>query len=406
MNSDFEKDSVGIEAVGVYAPRYYVSLMDLALARGVDPQKYLTGIGQEQMSVPVPDEDVVTMGANAAREALSDVDRSRIDTLIFATESGVDQSKAAAIYCHHLLDLPQRCKSFEIKQACCGSTAAVQMALAMVAQRPDRKVLIIASDIARYGLGTPGEPTQGAGAMALVISAQPRLLSLDMDWGAYTEDVMDFWRPNYLDEAVVDGKYSIKIYLKALVESWSDYRLESGRSFADHQRFCYHLPFTRMAEKAHHHVCRLERAQFDPRAMQDGLRYNRVIGNSYTASLYISLASLLETASDDLTHQRVGFFSYGSGCMAAYFSGVIRPGYRDHILPHRMTIQMDTREKISVADYEWFYRHRLPEDGRRYATPRFSTGAFRLCGVEGHKRLYERVPAQTAAATSMLAAAI
>lgn len=380
---------VGIEAIGLYVPRYYLPLTALADARGVDPAKFSAGIGQELMGVPSPDEDVVSMGASAAQEALANVDRDAIDTLMFATESGVDQSKAAAIYVHNLLGLPSRCKSFEIKQACCGSTAALQMAMAFVAQRPHRKVLIIASDVARYGLGTAGEPTQGAGALAMVISANPKIMTLDPESGAYTEDVMDFWRPNYLDEAVVDGKFSIKVYLKALTESWTQYREESGRDFSAHHRFCYHLPFTRMAEKAHQHLARLNDAESYPEQIEDSLRYNRVIGNSYTASLYIGLTSLLETSAIDLAGQRLGLFSYGSGCMAAYFSGVVLPGYRECLRPDRMSDQLDTREALSVEAYESFYRHSLPTDGSRYQTPLHSTGPYRLCGMEHHKRIYE-----------------
>lgn len=380
---------VGIESIGLYVPRYYVDLERLAQARGVETSKYVVGLGQERMGVPPPDEDVVTMGANAAHEALASVDSSRIDTLMFATESGIDQSKAAAIYVHHLLGLPSNCKSFEIKQACCGSTAALQMALAFVAQRPDRKVLIIASDVARYGLATAGEPTQGAGAIALVISAQPRILALDMEWGSYTEDVMDFWRPNYLDEALVDGKYSIKVYLKALAESWKQYAQDSGRAFTDHNRFCYHLPFTRMAEKAHQQLAKLNNQPVAAEHIEASLHYNRQIGNSYTASLYIGLASLLETSDADLTGHRVGLFSYGSGCMAAYFSGTVLPGYRDHIRTDRMQELMHERVSLSMDEYEAFYLHELPRDGSRYQTEPHRTGPFRLAGVEGHKRLYE-----------------
>ena len=197
------------------------------------------------------------MGAHAAREALRSVDRSSIDTLMFATESGVDQSKAAAIYVHQLLELPSTCKAFEIKQACCGSTAALHMALALVHQNPQKRVVIIASDVARYGFGTSGEPTQGAGAVAMVISATPRLLVFDPESGSYTEDVMDFWRPNYMDEALVDGKYSIKVYLKALTESWKEYHRQSGRGYTDCDRYCFHLPFTKMADKANLHLAHI-----------------------------------------------------------------------------------------------------------------------------------------------------
>ncbi len=396
----------GIEAIGLYVPRYFVDLADLAEARGVDARKFSVGIGQEKMGVPPPDEDVVTMGASAAREALEQVDQDKIDTLMFATESGIDQSKAAAIYVHHLLGLPRNCKSFEIKQACCGSTAALQMALALVAQKPDRKVLIVASDVARYGLNSSGEPTQGAGAVALVISAQPRVMTLDPEWGAYTEDVMDFWRPNYMDEAVVDGKFSIKVYLKALTESWAQYARESGRTFADHDRFCYHLPFTRMGEKAHQQLAKLAGVtEPDMSLLAPGLHYNRIIGNSYTASLYIGLISMLENTAADLSGQRVGLFSYGSGCMAAYFSGVVSAGYRHALRMDRMQTQFETRQALTVAEYETFYQHALPRDGQRYKTPHHTTGPFRLSGMESHKRLYESTVTAAAEPTNIQVAA-
>lgn len=381
---------VGIESVGLYVPRYALRLADLAVARGVDADKYRLGIGQDEMGVPAPDEDVVTMGANAARQALEDVDLASIDTLMFATESGVDQSKAAAIYVHRLLGLPANCKSFEIKQACCGSTAALQMALAFAAQKPNKKVLVIASDVARYGLGAAGEPTQGAGAIAMVISSQPRLLSMDLDWGSYTEDVMDFWRPNYLDEALVDGKFSIKVYLRALAASWRQYAEETGRRFEDHAHFCYHLPFTRMAEKAHTHLASLNRVVADHTQLRPALMYNRRIGNSYTASLYIGLISLLENSDALVAGQRIGLFSYGSGCMAAYFSGVLVPGFERHVHRRRAKTLLDDREWLTVQEYEDFYRHEIPRDGTHYTTPHYQTGEFRLAGVEQHKRLYEK----------------
>ena len=48
-----------------------------------------------------------------------------------------------------------------------------------------KKALVVGADIARYGVGTPGEPTQGAGAVALVVSSAPRLLALDAYTGTY-----------------------------------------------------------------------------------------------------------------------------------------------------------------------------------------------------------------------------
>ena len=387
--------NVGIESISLYVPRFALELSELAIHRGVSPTKFPKGLGQDRMAVPAPDEDVVTMGANAAHQALEGVDRDAIDTVIFATESGIDQSKAASIYVHRLLGLSSRCRTFEVKQACCSSTAALQMALSTVMMRPERKVLIIASDVARYGLGSPGEPTQGGGAIAMVISADPKVAVVDPEIGVFTDDVMDFWRPNYKDEALVDGKYSIKVYLQALEHSWDDYVQESGRSFGDFHRFCYHLPFTRMAEKGHVHLARhtgekLSREELMPQ-VEDGLLYNRIIGNCYTASLYLGLLSMLEHSDEDLAGQRLGLFSYGSGCMGSFFSLRVQAGYREALQTDLHQRLLAERASLSMEEYEAFYSHRLPTDGSDYQTPKTATGLFRLAGVEAHKRCYERL---------------
>lgn len=385
----------GIERIGLYVPHTALDLRVLAEARGVDPKKYLSGIGQEIMAVPAPDEDVVTMGANAALDAMEGVDPASIGTVIFATESGIDQSKAAAIYVHSLLDLPSNCRTVEMKQACCSSTSALHFAMASAALQPEKKVLIVASDIARYGLGTPGEPTQGAGAVAMIVSSSPEVMSIDTEVGYFTEDVMDFWRPNYLDEAVVDGKFSIKVYLHALENAWKEYRDQRGDRLEDFDHLCYHLPFTRMGLKAHLHLARCEQAGLDSAALQrqvqPSLEYNKLTGNSYTASLYMGLCGLLDQENLNLEEKRVGFFSYGSGCMGAFFGGTVLPGYRTALAGADRAGMFESRRILSMSEYESFYNHRLPSDGSSYRTPRHETGTFRLVGIEDHRRLYERV---------------
>lgn len=393
--------NIGIEALSFYVPRYYLDLAALAAARGVNVDKYYIGLGQEKMAVPPPDEDVITMAANAGTQALTHVDRNSIDTIMFATESGVDQSKAGAIFVHSLLDLPSTCRAFEIKQACCSSTAALDMAVALVHRNPDKKILIVAADVARYGLCTAGEPTQGAGAVAMVISSSPHLVQLDNESGSYTEDVMDFWRPNYMNEAVVDGKLSIRTYLHALGESWKGYHHQSGRGLDGFERFCYHLPFTRMGEKAHAHLLAIAAAAEDCAVsserisrVNDSLHYNRQIGNSYTASLYISLSSMLEHA-DDLSGQRIGLFSYGSGCMASFFSGIVGNRYQEWLTGDLHRDMLGDRVELSYEAYEELYAQSGPVTGD-YQTTVHDTGQFRLAGIAGHKRLYERVAAAAA----------
>ncbi len=386
--------SAGIDGISFYSSNYFIDLKTLAAARGVDPNKYYTGIGQEKMAIPPPDEDIITMAASAAAPLMKNYNPDDFELLLFATESGIDQSKAGGIFVHKLLGLPSRCRVVELKQACYGATVALQMARAMVETQPSKKVLVIGSDVARYELGSPGEPTQGCGAVAMVVSRDARVMALDAECGIFTDDVMDFWRPNYRDQAIVDGKYSTRVYLNALAETWKQYHALTGRTIDDLFRCCYHLPFTRIAEKAHERLAKangkaLTDAQIDEQ-IGDSLRYNKISGNCYSASLYVALTSLLDTSPADLSGKRVGMFSYGSGCVGEFFSGVIRPGYREVLFAEGHRKLLDNRTELTYQQYEDIYNLAFPTDGGDHTFTQYKTGPFRLAGVSQHKRIYEK----------------
>jgi hydroxymethylglutaryl-CoA synthase len=384
---------VGIESLSFYIPHLFIDLKTIAEKKNAPAKVFYRGIGQEKMAVTPPDEDIISMGANAAWQACRTVDTAKIDTLFFATESGVDQSKAAGIYVHRLLQLSPNCRTVELKQACYSGTAALQMAIGWIRQHPDSKALIVMSDIARYGLSSAGEPTQGAGSVAMVISAEAKILYLEPFFGLYCEDVMDFWRPNYLDYALVDGKYSISVYIKALQNCWNQYKQQSGYSFLDFTRFCYHLPFSKMAEKAHHELAKLENidspvAELDKK-VEKGLLYNRIIGNIYTASLYMGLISMLENSEEELSDERLAFFSYGSGCVAEFFSGMVLRNYQSNLPIARHRDLLKNRIELTYQQYAEYYNFSLPTDGSTLLLDRLSRGKFRLKGIRNHMRLYE-----------------
>ncbi len=386
---------VGIDTISCYSSHYVLSLEELAKARGVKANKYAESLGQYYMAVPPPNEDIVTMAANAAVDALRDIDKSSIELLLFATESGIDQSKAAGIYVHDLLDLPERCRVVELKQACYSATMALQLALPFLRQHPDKKALLIASDIARYGLGTTGESSQGAGAVAMVLSANPRIIAFDTEYGVATSNVMDFWRPNYSDTAFVEGKYSSKLYLQMLEKAWLQYTAISERKFSDHAYYCYHMPVPRLVETAHQYLAKISgqpklSETHLQQAIGNALVYGRHIGNTYSASLYVGLTSLLDLTTEDMTNQRIGFYSYGSGCVAEYFSGVVQEGYKTALNIKKHKAMLDNRKVLSFSDYEAFFSFDYPKDGSLCEIPSHHSGLFRLAAIRDHQRVYEK----------------
>lgn len=389
--------SVGIDDISFYTSNFCLDLQELAANNGADAAKYTVGIGQDRMSIPGADEDVVTMAANACLPILEGMAErgEQVDTItsvLFATETGIDQSKAAGVYLHKLLGLSSHCRVVELKHACYSATAALQMAAAMVARKPAEKVLVIAADIARYERQSPGEATQGCGAAAMLVTTQPRIIELDPETGVHTEDVMDFWRPNYRSSAIVDGKYSTKVYLRSVRAAWQDFQRQSSLLFKDFDYFCYHLPFSRMAQKAHTHLANGHKHHMTQDALSEqidaSLIYNRITGNSYTAALYIGFISLLDHVAD-MVGKRVGFFSYGSGSVGEFFTGKLVAGYEAMLHTQLHQSMLADRQPISYAEYVEMYDFEVPTDGGTHHFPRQTNGRFRLAGISQHKRQYE-----------------
>jgi len=388
--------NIGIDAISVFTSNQYLDLAEVAKHNQLPADKYYKALGQYQMSVPAIDEDIITLAANAASRIINDENRADITHVFFGTESGVDQSKSAATYIHGLLKLAPTCRAVEIKQACYGATAGLQMGLAIIARDPSQKILVLAADVARYGLGTDGESSQGCGAVAILLSANPRLLTMSPESGYYTQDIMDFWRPNYRDEALVEGLYSSRMYLQCLEKCWQMYHAKAGRNFSEYTQFCYHTPVAKLAEKAHKLLCKLNNQLINDeeaeKQLASSLQYSRIIGNTYTGSLYVALSSLFDTTKQDLTGQRVGLFSYGSGCVAEYFSGVVAKNYQDHLLTKKHQAMLADRVALTYEQYANAYNaYHLPTDGSSLHLPKQQKGTFRLAGIEGHKRIYERV---------------
>ncbi|MDN5900282.1 MAG: hydroxymethylglutaryl-CoA synthase [Brachybacterium sp.] len=379
--------SIGIHDLALATTHHVVDLAELAEDAGVDPAKYHIGLGQDRMSVPTADEDIVTMGAEAALPLLQRHGTDGIRTLLFATESGVDQSKSAGLFVHELLGLPRTMRVVEFKQACYGATAALQSALGFVARNPEERVLVISSDVARYELGSAGEPTQGAGAVAMLVAADPALLEIEPVSGVAARDVDDFWRPNDSTTAVVDGRLSLTAYLGALTTAWDDFTAAGGVGIEQIDRFCFHQPFTKMARKALTGLAQHTGATLTDELQEATFAYNRELGNTYTASLYAGLASLLDH-DEDLAGRRIGLFSYGSGAVGEFFTGIVRPGYQQLRRRESTEAQIAGRVRLGLPAYRELHGAEHPSD-TDWEAPSVTAGPFRFAGIRDRARRYE-----------------
>ncbi len=373
--------TIGIDKLGVYVPKTYVDLKDLAIERGVDPDKYTIGIGQKKMAIPSASEDVITMALEAADSILDDQDKAAIDMVLFATESAVDFSKAAGIYVHAHLGLSPRVRVLELKQACYASTGALRLALDHVSLHPKSKVLILSSDVAWYGFNTGGEVTQGAGAIAILVSQNP-MIALVHEGSVCVENQHDFYRPSYSKVPVVDGKLSIKCYQDIL------------RQVEDHQSYpytCFHMPFATMANKAN--IVLKHPMNDEQLAYVKG--YGQEVGNIYNGSLYLSLLSILHLVPQDLSHQTLGMFAYGSGAIGEFFTLTLQSTYKKGLNADHINELFSNRIQLSMDEYvSYMSEYALKESSAQYevdlstVTP---TQKFVLTAIQnGHRSYQER----------------
>lgn len=327
---------VGIDRIHFYAPKVYLDLEDLARNRNTDVNKFKVGIGQEKMALIAPNEDIVTMAAEAAHPIVKGIEQD-IGLLLFATESGIDASKAAGIYLHELLKINPYCRVLEVKQACYAATGALQLAVDYVKSNPTKKALVVSSDVAWYGFETPGEVTQGAGAIAMVVSQNPRL-AIVHEGSPFVQNIDDFYRPSFQEVPIVDGKLSIRSYRDVLREV---------RPTEPLKYMCFHMPFAVMSDKASDVLVE----PLSQEVLTMAKRFNKDIGNIYNGSLFLSLLSLLTLNPNSLAGETVGMFSYGSGAIGERFYLSILPSYKDGFFAQELLTYFSNRQRVDFSTY-------------------------------------------------------
>jgi hydroxymethylglutaryl-CoA synthase len=381
---------IGIDKIGFYVPKDYIDIVELAKRRDVDPNKFTIGIGQDKQAVPLPHQDAVTMAASSADSILTDEDKKDLGMLIVGTESSVDESKSTAAFLMDLLDLPEDIRAYEIKQACYGATAGLQTAYDFVSLNPDKKVLVIATDIARYGIKTPGEVTQGAGSVAMLISQNPRVLKLNHESVYMTKNVGDFWRPTFSKTAFARGKFSNEIYVEFFQTLWAKFQKKYDATADDFSTMLFHIPYTKMGTKA---LRTLEGKVSDEKYAeltehyQNSIKFSRDVGNLYTGSLYLGLLSYLVNGAK--ANENVLMFSYGSGAVGELFSAKIQPGFEQVIDKQALIDMLNNRQKITIDDYEKIYQIEYKND--TIVDPSTVNDKFYLSEIKENERIYKKM---------------
>ena len=442
--------AAGIDDISIYIPQLYLDASDFARARGLDPEKLERGLGIGQMAIVDTNQDPACLASNACLKVMqkNKLTPDQIGRLYVATESALDESKAMNSYVIGMLeqvygdDTFGHCGGIECKFACVSGSYALYDNTNWIraGEAEDKYALVVVSDIAKYDMGSSGEVTQGAGAVAMLLNDKPRLLTFDPKVTSTSiKNEYDFYRPFGKETPIVHGQYSNLLYLIQVKNALTDYKnkvkrtglikIKDDETILDHIDYLnMHLPYSNMGKKALAYLVRHEWRSIprwkniieqigmdepvpkDPRGtiesvladadfmakdheftklfsktkeymeiyeskLSSSLIASKMIGNLYTASLYLGFRSSLEFEYQkgiNLEGKRVGFCSYGSGASAMIFSGVIQPEYEQVVKEMNLETELGPRTKLTLEEYEELHENkRGPEDNIRTANKEF-----------------------------------
>jgi len=428
--------AAGIDDIAIYIPQLYLDASDFAEARGLDPGKLSRGLGIEQMAIVDTNQDPACLASNACLKVMqkNKLTPDQIGRLYVATESSFDESKAMNSYVIGMLEQVYgeetfgHCGGIECKFACVSGSYALYDNTNWIraGESEDKHALVVVSDIAKYDMGSSGEVTQGAGAIAMLLNDKPRLLEFDPKVTSTSiKNEYDFYRPFGKETPIVHGQYSNLLYLIQVKNALADYKrkakntgmikLNEDETILDHIDYLnMHLPYSNMGKKALAYLARHEWRTLprwnkiikeiemeepipkDPRGtiesvladaefmakdhqftklftntseylelyeskLASSLIASKMIGNLYTASLYLGFRSSLEFEYQkgvDLKGKRIGFCSYGSGASAMIFSGVIQPEYEQVVKDMNLEAELGPRTKLTLKEYEEMHENK------------------------------------------------
>ena len=339
--------NIGIKAIEVFFPDTFVNQSELEDFYGVEKGKYTIGLGQQNMSFSNNRLDVNAI-ALTVTESLMDkynISFNDIGRVEVGTESSVDKSKSVKTV---LMDLFAKHNNYNIEgtdciNACYGGTQAIFNSIAWL-QSPEcknRYAIVVMADIAVYPEG-PARPTGGCGGIAVLLGPDAPIIFEEGTRHSYMDNVYDFYKPVLNSQyPVVDGELSNNTYLDALYncyKGYSDNKNDNNLIQSSNNYFIFHTPYCKLIKKSIAYLV------FKSEMPENNSTYNKIIekkfikkseniflktdrslilskqlGNTYTASLWLCLVSLINNSDDNLLNKNIIGFSYGSGMTSTMF---------------------------------------------------------------------------------------
>lgn len=428
---------IGIDAIDYYVPPIALPIKELAEARNIEAAKLEFGLGLKSMAIPDTDEDSASMAANALLKLIlnNNIDPTKIGRIYLGTESSLDAAKPSATYAVGVVERKlknkfgercfKNCDVVDLTFACIGAVDALENCLDWVRNKEGRLAIVIASDVAKYELNSPGEYTQGAGAIGILIKENPSILEIKDQWGVAMESVGDFFKPRkllknsdlkdiqikdfletkkqeieiYSEEPVFDGQYSNLCYKTRIEEALEHFQKKYNPNYLnDWEHLIFHLPYAFQGRRMildiwlnwlkennifsslEEEIGSLNKEEFKTwkkaasksklfkafifNKIEAGEKASSLIGNMYTASIFMSFLSLLSESlsnTKNIEGDTVGFLAYGSGSKSKIFQGEIQKNWSTKIKHLDLFESISSRKEIDFEIYEKLHNKEITD---------------------------------------------
>ena len=343
----------GIVSYGIYVPRYRILPESIGAVWGEDGKRMGKGLGINAKSVPAPDEDTTTISVMAARRAMArcKVDPSLINAIYVGSESHPYAVKPTATIVSQAISASPDLTAADLEFACKAGTAGLQAALGLVERdrnnMPVEYAMAIGADTSQGAPGNVLEYSASAGGCAYIVGRENVIADIKYTT-SYTTDTPDFWRREGMKYPSHGERFTgVPAYFKHVKNCTMNVMKDMGTEASDYDYATFHQPNGKFPIK-------IARSMgFSMEQIEPGL-WTPKIGNTYSASMMIGLAGILDIAKPG---DRILAVSYGSGAGSDGF----------HI---EVTDQMETFdkgaapllsevvEKGKIIDYATYIKYR------------------------------------------------
>jgi hydroxymethylglutaryl-CoA synthase len=297
--------TVGIVGYGAKIPRHRIKVEEIAKVWGADAPSYKKGLELREKSVPTPDQDVITLSVEAARNAIAraEIDPQKIGALYIGSESHPYAVKPSGTTVAEAIGATPNIHVADFEFACKAGSEAMFVCSQLVAAGAVEYGLAIGADTSQGAPGDALEYSASAGAAAYILGRDKLVATLEATH-SYTTDTPDFWRREYQHYPLHAGRYTGEpAYFKHTLGASRALLEKTGKKPSDFAFAVFHQPNGKFPMRAGK-MLGFKREQIETGWLVPTL------GNTYSGASPLGLTAVLDVAKPgDL----IFMCSYGSG---------------------------------------------------------------------------------------------